>query len=661
MVSLHLAATTVILAIYLVSSADSQRPCGFHRNGCPSTHSIIYSDIQPNGRRTFFCCLKGSDTVEKQRAEAKACRKTECILNGPAECSSLKPRFMNGKKIIYDETVTDECAGDNDEVGEIALCCPTDSEDEALTTLLGVEPHQFPHFARVLIQKRKGQASCGGSIYNKRWILTASHCVVNKKLKVPAITDPSTVSVVLGSAISGTQNFNTYGAEKIVVHNKSSLLIKHSRDAIYDIALIKLDEDIQFSKTITSIPIAKTGFNPLTNADHAVIVGYGLTDTLKSSPKLQKADTLIRKDERQVRSDKGPYPQYKAHTNQLLFLGGYQDGIASPSASRGDSGGPAICRGDDGNAVLCGLTSRGHGTANQCEHEKTEEWCWPVAYVEIAFFHNWIVKHAGNQKRVPLLKEPLYGAPVYKGQYDSQVHIKSADGHICGGTLISKTHVLTAAHCVALDDGETRKNIEVTAGILNLRKVKEGASFEVKKVSILDGFSRPGENRGKRIAVFAANATSKDPFYENDLAVLELNGEVDINAEQIPKLATVDPGRIKNGKLATEVAFRTADKRFGHLSQRPFHILGHPECQRRISRLKAIGVDITVAEDILCGVERYSGGSICDRELGGGVFCKGAKGKEELCGVQAFRLCEFAVPTAFVNVAYHKDWIDGML
>jgi len=65
------------------------------------------------------------------------------------------------------ETARDDCVtGKKKKAGEVALCCPAGSQEDALTTLLGVESHQFPHFARLEHAEGHKVSSCGGSIYN---------------------------------------------------------------------------------------------------------------------------------------------------------------------------------------------------------------------------------------------------------------------------------------------------------------------------------------------------------------------------------------------------------------------------------------------------------------------------------------------------------------
>lgn len=56
--------------------------------------------------------------------------------------------------------------------GYTSLCCPKNSKEGKLTAILSAEHNEFPHMAKLRLPEE-----CGGTIYNKRFIITAAHCV----------------------------------------------------------------------------------------------------------------------------------------------------------------------------------------------------------------------------------------------------------------------------------------------------------------------------------------------------------------------------------------------------------------------------------------------------------------------------------------------------
>jgi len=81
-------------------------------------------------------------------------------------------------------------------------------------------------------------------------------------------------------------------------------------------------------------------------------------------------------------------------------------------------------------------------------------------------------------------------------------------------------------------------------------------------------------------------------------------------------------------------------------------ILRKRQCETRYTSLSRDRHRFKLGGKDACMVEEYSGGSSCDRENGGGVFCKDAKGLIELCGVQVFRLCDFSLPKIITDLSY---------
>ena len=115
-----------------------------------------------------------------------------------------------------------------------------------------------------------------------------------------------------------------------------------------------------------------------------------------------------------------------------------------------------------------------------------------------------------------------------------QVGLVSRDGHIpwCGGTLISSTHVLTAAHCTQTD----ASSIRVLLGEHNI------ADSDFNRVDVAEIINHPNYN---------------PQTTDNDYAILRLANPVTFTNEVSPACLPADLSNTFAGVLATVTGWGT--------------------------------------------------------------------------------------------------------
>ncbi|XP_014615268.1 PREDICTED: chymotrypsin-2-like [Polistes canadensis] len=130
---------------------------------------------------------------------------------------------------------------------------------------LPAEEGQYPHQASL---RYKDKHFCGGSVLNKRWILTAAHCLAG--------LEASNITVVLGTNTLN-KGGDMYQANVTIAHEEYD-----PRKVKNDIGLIKLDKDIEFTEKVKPINLPIENYQKTDN--YVTLSGWGRTSYPGYSP-----------------------------------------------------------------------------------------------------------------------------------------------------------------------------------------------------------------------------------------------------------------------------------------------------------------------------------------------------------------------------------------
>ena len=218
------------------------------------------------------------------------------------------------------------------------------------------------------------------------------------------------------------------------------------------------------------------------------------------------------------------------------------------------------------------------------------------------------------------------GTPAALGEFPWQVSLNVNGGHICGGSIIAPTKILTAAHCV---DGLVRppySNFRIVTGTIDSSK---GQFHNVQSVRVHPSYT--GQQRDA---------------WRNDVAVITLQRPIQYNQNQSP-IALTDsqpaPGTLctlsgwgktsANGPLA-----RTLLK----MNQ---SVISLSQCQQRH---RGMPLD----NSHLCALNRRGIGA-CQGDSGGPLI---ANGKQ--VGITSWVVpCAAGEPDAYANVFSLRSFI----
>nr|XP_044249214.1 transmembrane protease serine 9-like [Drosophila takahashii] len=499
--------------------------------------------------------------------------------------------------------------------------------------------------------------TCGGCILDNVTIATAAHCVYNREAE--------NFLVVAGDDSLGGMNGVVVRVAKLIPHE-----LYNASTTDNDIALVIVDPALPLETFSTMEAIEIASEKPSVGAQ-ATVSGWGYTkEAGLSSQQLQQVKVPV------VDSAKCQEAYYWRPISDGMLCAGLEEG--GKDACQGDSGGPLVVANK-----LAGIVSWGEGCARPN---------YPGVYANVAYFKDWIAQQrASNAKFYNIfsilrgfanmsrswllclsallfglvaltqglpLQEDLkdqdqdqkvpggrivggYVTDIAQVPYQISLRYKgittpeNAFRHRCGGSILSATEVLTAAHCII---GTVASQFKVIAGS-NYQTGSDGAITNVKAIHMHQDY-------------FSGAA------YNNDIALLVVDPPLPLNNFTIKaiKLASEQPLEGAVSKISGWGTTSPGGYSSNLLLAVDVPIVSHELCNLDYENFGDETYWITPA--MLCAGKRGVGGAdACQGDSGGPLVVR-----DELHGVVSWgNSCALAThPGVYANVAYLREWIDAI-
>uniref|UniRef100_A0AC11CRB9 Uncharacterized protein n=1 Tax=Ovis aries TaxID=9940 RepID=A0AC11CRB9_SHEEP len=213
--------------------------------------------------------------------------------------------------------------------------------------------------------------SCGASLLNSRWALSAAHCFEKN-------SQPSEWSVQFGELSAAPSVWSLraflrrYGVQDIITFPHFGKNFQH------DIALVKLSSPVTFNKHVQPVCVTSSSLE-FKNRNDCWVTGWGdIRERQKLPPpyNLQEVQVSIINKSRCTYLFQQPY--YRRNVSHDMICAGSEDGDAD--SCKGDSGGPLVCE-KNGRWIQIGIVSWGVGCGRRNR---------PGIYTNVSHYFGWI-------------------------------------------------------------------------------------------------------------------------------------------------------------------------------------------------------------------------------------------------------------------------------